>query len=353
MKFRDLKRLLFISLLGIAACSQQVETIPEPVVKPYVTNAEYILDAIATNKTSGVAFQVKPIRSSACEHMYLEFGQKNAEGQWSVTNAVFPGKNVLDNFGQDKLEDQIHFSEVNGVGEFGVIALGCKPYGREMRTYKGLFATFEVDYGRLNYIGEISLIPRGNNFSAVEVADRTEFATEQIQARLPALNQYFQENIMEKYEVKISPERQAKLDELDKKIAKLKTISEAQKKVVDEHNSYLAHLESWEQTQGYPEKELSKTLERKRKNKVGQLSYLSKKVDLYNKFIKEDRSLTYIERYIVLYDNVEKHRKILRAKYSIDWSFSKDKPKEPERKRLEDNYYAARDALTAFEKKNP
>jgi len=352
MKRRLLKPILLTSLLGIAACSQQVETAPEPVVKPYVTNAEYVLEAIAKNKTSAVAFQVKPIRSSACEYMYLELGQKNAEEQWEVTNAVFPGKNALDNFGQDKLEDQIHFAEVDGVGEFGVIALGCKPYGRDMRAFRGLFGTFQVDYGRVNYIGEITLIPQGKDYSTVEMSDRSIFAKAQIETQLPELGEFFQENFAEKYVPKLSKQQQAALDGMAARAKELQPILDIRNKVANELTAANRDWSNWRAEYGYTSDEIPKEVKFEYKKIVSRRAALQSKLELYDKFIDEGRSLSYVKRYSRLLNDYEQKRDKYHAEIGDKFPSFKDKPSE---KAIELMWEMtqAQDDLRTFKENNP
>ncbi|WP_026941921.1 hypothetical protein [Hellea balneolensis] len=304
MIFNFLKLFLLISLLLIAACSEKVEAPPE--VTAYITNAEYVLDAIKTNKTSAVAFQVKPIRSTACEHMYIEFGQKNAEGQWGTTNVAFPGKDRRNNFGQDKLSDQIHFVEVDGEGEFGIVALGCKPYGKDMKTYRGLMAEFKVDYGRLNYIGEIALLPAGTDFATVYLVNRSEFAKEQIRVELVELEPFFQENISETYVPQLSKEQQAALDAMDAREKAMKPLFDLRNQAADQANLAIREWNNHLTKYGGRDNK-NETAESKRRSVeiFKRKEALEERVKLHDKFIDEGRSLDYVRRYIALLNDYE------------------------------------------------
>ncbi|MDB2437191.1 hypothetical protein N9W89_00625 [Hellea sp.] len=350
MRFKYFKPLLLIPVLIAVGCSQQVEAPPGP--KPYVTNAAYVLDAMKNNKTSAVAFQVKPIRTTACESMYIEFGQQNSEGQWDVTNAVFPGKNSLDNFGQDKLMDQIHFVEVDGQGEFGVLAFGCKPYGQELKTYRGLQATFTVDYGRLNYIGELALIPEGREFSTVEVANRTEFAKKQIQAQLPDLEPFFQENIMEKYVPKLSKELQAALDAMDAQTKALQPLLNLRNAVARDLNSVNTELHNWKVTYGYVDANTPRDVEKKFKLIIRKKGALKAKLALHDTFIDEGRNLRYVKRYMFLLDDYEKKQEKYRAELGDKFPSFKDKPSAKAIELMWD-MTEAQDALRTFKENNP
>lgn len=189
-----LSKFALITLVATLTTCSEFETNTEFVVEPYVTNAEYFLDRIESGESSGVAFQVKPTHRKACKSMYIEIGKQNAEGFWETTNTLYPGKDSRDNFGQTVINDQIHFAEVDGEGQFSVLALGCEPYGDTLKVTKGLIATFNIDFGKLNYIGEVALMTTGiasRRFADIKFADRSEFALTQIQSQLPALERHF------------------------------------------------------------------------------------------------------------------------------------------------------------------
>jgi hypothetical protein len=304
MLFDFLKFFLPIPLLFTLACSQQVE--PPPEVEAYVTNAEYVLGAINTNKTSAVAFQVKPIRTTACEHMYIEFGQKNAEGQWEATNVAFPGKDRRNNFGQDKLSDQIHFVEVDGEGEFGIIAFGCKPYGGDLKTYSGLMAEFNVDYGRLNYIGEVALLPAGDDFATVYVVNRSKFAKEQIKLQVPELGLFFQENITERYVPQLSKEQKATLAAMDARKKAMQPLFDLRNQAADQANLAIREWNDHLTKYGGRDNE-NETAESKRKSVeiFKRKEALEERVKLHDKFIDENRSLKYVKRYLFLLNDYE------------------------------------------------
>jgi len=76
MTLRPFKPLSLLLICGIAACSENGQKTKK---NNYVTNAEFVLERIEEADASAVAFQVKPVSQTACEHMYIEFGKQNAE----------------------------------------------------------------------------------------------------------------------------------------------------------------------------------------------------------------------------------------------------------------------------------
>lgn len=208
----------FTILLCIGLATACTDSSPETKTDTFVTNAEYALRALDNESATVVAFQVKPIRQTACEYMHIELGGLNTAGQWVVTRALTPGKDERNNFGQYNLENQIHFSDVDGVGQFGVLGLGCKPSNEDIKITRGLMATFEVEQGKLNYIGELALTPVGTGFVKYDVTDRSDYALKQIQEQLPALEIYFKSNIMKtpKVDLGLSAEDLTKLDKISR-----------------------------------------------------------------------------------------------------------------------------------------
>lgn len=346
-----------ILMSGMAACS---DTPQKTIEKPYVTNAEYVLERIESAKTSAVAFQVKPVRKTACKYMYVEIGKQNADGKWARTNILYPGKDTRNNFGQNDLKDQVHFAEVDGVGKFGVLALGCEPYGGQLQAIRGLLATFDVEYGKLNYIGELALVPlkgSAERFSNIEVADRQTFAQEQIQLQLPALEPYFHANVSEKFVVKLSPERQAELDrmtaelkKIDKRFENTKRVIEARNALAREIKKSLDVLDLWDEKNGYPQKDLSerKLAEREALRRVS--GGLTLKVKRYDDWIDRDIDFDLTEKYMQLEKIAERENKKFRAKYPLDWKtrISKEDIKNPEFKALSEAAWAADSALAEF-----
>jgi len=212
MVLKPLKLALLLLAIGATACS---ESEPKSNAEAYVTNAEKVLQRLNSEYATAIAFQVKPPNAASCKHMYIEFGSMGADGKWASTIALNPGKDKRDNFGQYQLSNEIHFSEIDAEGDFGVLALGCKPHNKPPIMIKSLIATFDVMPGKLNYIGELALVPAGKqptSFYSVKVADRSDFALDQIRAQLPELESYLAFNVMEKFEIEMSQELRDKLD---------------------------------------------------------------------------------------------------------------------------------------------
>ena len=346
-------------MCGLAACSNTEDAIVEA---PYVTNAEYVLDRIDLDAKSGVAFQVKPIRTTACKHMYIEIGQQDANGQWRRTNAMYPGKDNRNDFGQKDLKDQIHFAEVDNVGEYGVIALGCEPYNGQMSAVRSLLATFEVEPGKLNYIGEIALIPTGSRgFSTVEVADRTDFALEQIQLQLPALESYFHASPMEKYVVEISPEQQAALDriaetrkKIHKEVADRNRIIDARNRLFDELTKAQEVLATWDAKNGYPQQPQSKKQAADRMIYLSAVGRINGKVRRYDKWLRDDIDFALTEKYMKLEAVADRARRAKDAKYprALGEKISEERMNDPEFKKLSDAAWNADVALREFAKRH-
>lgn len=295
---------LFVSACSQSGDKEQVSKTPE-----YVTNAEHVLKTLSANRNSAIAFQVKPERSTACEHMYIEFGKKDDQGEWSPTNILYPGKDSREAFGKDKLNDQIHFAEVGGADEYGVIAFGCKPYGRELKTYRGLMAEFRVDHGKLNYIGEVTLLPAGTDFATVYVVNRSKFAREQVEVQLPELEPYFHENIMEGYIPQLSKEQQAALDEFDARKKAIQPLFDMRNNVANEYNLVAAEWNDYlVKYGGHNNKNKTAESERQSMDIFRRMEALEDRLELHDKFIDEGRSLKYAKRYIYLLDDYEKKK---------------------------------------------
>ena len=311
----EVRKILFVYFLGIlVACSDstQVKDVEQP--KPaFVTNAEYALESIELKKASIIAFHVKPKTSAACKHMYIEFGQKNADGNWDTTNIMYPGKDPRNNFGQQNIQNQIHFAEVDGVGEYGIVALGCKPYGEELKIYRELLAKFEVESGRLNYIGEAVLLPVRTDFATVHVVNRAEFAKEQIREQLPKLEQAFQEQIMERYIPELSKEQQEIINAIEARNKAMQPLLDMRNEVAREYNLVVDERNKWMELYGGRSNE-NKTAEAERQ--FDQIFHkkeaLEAKLELHDTFIDERRSLKYVKRYMFLLNDIEKKK----AKYN-------------------------------------
>jgi len=352
--------------LAVIGCS---EVAPEPKVEAYVTNAEYVLERLEVAKTSGVAFQVKPIRNTACKYMYLEIGKKSAEGSWETTNTDYPGKDNRNNFGETVLEDQIHFMEVDGFGEFGVLALGCAPYGEELQVIRAFLASFKVEYGKLNYIGEIALVPAGQGggkFAHIKVEDRSEFGLNQIQSKLPALGAYFQSNVMEKFVPELSPETQAAFDEfakrqkaekkkqefLKKEMEKAKPVIEARQLVLESILRAEEALDLWDANNGYPRSGMSdmKLAERRVLKRKRGILYV--RLDKYDEMLETDMPYDAMLEYMELHVAADQAREALRDKFpsSTNLSGIKESPESPEFVALKAQSRAANKAKRDFAK---
>lgn len=327
--------LCLVLFLFSSACSQSGDN--QEISKPpaYVTNAEYVLQSLNSKEITAIAFQVKPVRSTACEHMYIEFGKKNAQGEWLTTNILYPGKNSREAFGAEKLNNQIHFAEVDGAGEYGVIAFGCKPYGRELKTHKGLMAEFKVDHGKLNYIGEVTLLPAGTNFATVYVVNRSKFAREKIEAQMPELKPYFHENIMEGYIPQLSKEQQAALDAFEARKKALRPLFDMRNQVADEYNVAAREWNDWMAKYGGPDNP-NKTAQAERESLeiFKRMEALEDRIELHDKFIDEGRNVAYVKRYIFLLNDYETKKAVSGSSAMLEAA-------------------DAHDALLKFKKNNP
>jgi len=306
--------LTIIGLLCLPACTESVDKKEITEAPVYVTNAQYVLNSLKDNNSSAVAFQVKPVRSTACEHMYIEFGKKNAQGEWSPTNILYPGKDSRESFGKDILNDQIHFAEVGAAGEYGVIAFGCKPYGRDLKTHRGLMAEFKVEHGKLNYVGEVTLLPAGTDFATVYVVNRSKFAREQIKVQLPELEQYFHENIMEMYLPKLSKEQQAALDEFEARKKALQPLFDMRNQTANEYNIAAKEWNDWMTKYGgvnNPNK--TAQAERESLKIFKRMEALEDRLELHDKFIDEGRSLKYAKQYVFLLDDIKAKKALYNA----------------------------------------
>lgn len=344
---------------GIAACSDS-KTSDAPIVKPYVTNAEYVLERIESGESSGVAFQVKPTHRKACKSMYIEIGRQNSEGFWETTNTLFPGKDNRDNFGQTVINDQIHFAEVDGEGQFAVLALGCEPYGDTLKITKGLIATFDVNFGELNYIGEIALITTGiasRRFSAIEVADRSEFALTQIQSQRPALEKHFQPNIMKKYVTEFTPQMQAKFDELYKRLEKIDALTENANRTITVRNKFFEEqknvqgiIDIWDEKHGYPQKDLTRQQTEDRNKLLRQRGRILRKIERYDDWIDRNIDFALTEKYMALAVAAERAEKDIDDKFPgyLTRSLTEDESNSPEYLTLVNAAWDADAALDEF-----
>lgn len=358
---RCLKFPLVALICAATACSQS-ET--KPVADAYVTNAEYVLERLELAKSSGVAFQVKPIRKTACKHMYIEIGKQNAEGRWESTNVAYPGKDNRNSFGQTDLKDQVHFVEVDGVGEYGVVALGCEPYGGNMQVVRNLLSTFKVEPGKLNYIGEIALVPVGSEargFFTAEVMDRSDFAMGQIQLQLPEMDTYFYPNIMEKYVVEVSPQERAKLDRLAAKLKGIKKESDKRTKnanlIIPKRNLLSKELKKanealdlWDAQNGYPQQDQSDKQIAERRALRRTSGRLIIKIRRYDDWIDGDVPFPITEKYMKLEAAADRARRNQDAKFpsKIGATLSRDLIRDPDYLALSEARSDANEALRAF-----
>ncbi|MEP3890478.1 MAG: hypothetical protein ABJN69_08410 [Hellea sp.] len=346
-----------IPLFGfLSGCSDMGSQKNSPKPK-HVTNAEHVLKGLEVSKTSAVVFQVKPIRTTACEYMYIEFGQQDSEGEWIYrTHSISPGRDARESFGQQNLKDQLHFAEFETSGEFGVLALGCKPYGKDLMTTRKLLATFDVDDGKLNYIGEIALIPKSYRFFDVEVDQRTDFALEQIKAQMPELEAYFHRNIMTKFSVKLSPEQKDRKEQIYARARQFEQLLKVRDSIVREHDKVRGEMKAWEALHGYVKVDAPDAVKIERNKILLKASYLKNKVALYDRSVAESRSSAYVDEYVKLYDKLEAQRRIYFTKYPIkypDFSPIRINGKlDPEQVQLADNIMEARIDLEDFEARN-
>lgn len=351
--------LIIFAISFVLGCSdlKTESAAPKPV---HVTNAEQALRGLVTDGTSAVVFHVKPIRSTACEYMYIEFGQQSSDGEWDYrTHSISPGQDDRETFGQQDLKDQLHFAEVLKPGEYGVLALGCKPYGadRMKRIKRGFSGTFNIEKGKLNYIGELSLIPRGYASFDVDVENRSGFASGQIGLRMPGLSTFFHESIVEKTSTQLSPKQKARKDEIHANLNRFQTLVETRNKVVKEHDKARAEYKSWKAKHSYVRVNAPDEVKIEHNNILMKADYLAKKVALYERFIIEKRSDAYISEYIRLYDNLENHYRAFYKKFPLKYpDFSPAKvggELKSKQVRIIDNVAEARLKLEEFEESNP
>ena len=330
-------------------------------VKPvHVTNAELALKNLEAGEASAVVFHVKPIRSTACEYMYVEFGQQSADSAWDYrTHSISPGQDNRENFGQQSLEDQLHFAAFFQPGEYGILKLGCKPYGAErVRDYsRGLQGTFTVEAGKLNYIGELALVPKGYASFEALIENRSDFAVEQIEARLPGLSKFFHESIVDRTGTDLSPEQKARKAEIYANLNRFQTLGEARKKVVKEHDKARVEYKVWKDKHSYVRVNAPDNVKIEHNNILMKADYLAKKVALYDRFIVERRPDVYISEYIRLYDSLENHYlaffKEFPLKYPDFSSIKLGSELNLEQAKLIDNVMEARLKLEEFEESNP
>lgn len=214
------KIVFLLSVFFFGACSPPQSSQVPQATKPYVTNAEHVLKVLTFDKSTAVSFFIKPVRTTACEYMFVEIGRQGEDGRFETTNVLFPGRSKRENFGQDQLRNQLQFFEVSKPGTYGITGWGCKPYNLDMQGTRGLIATFTVDYGKLNYIGELAYTEETQDSVIFEVGDRADFALEQIRALQPQLEPFFHPMPMKKYVLEFSEEEEAAFEKLQTQIVK-------------------------------------------------------------------------------------------------------------------------------------
>jgi len=357
MPLSNHKLLSLLFIFGITACSDTGATNK---TEAHVTNAESVLNSLETENATAIAFHVKPNNAATCKTMYIEFGKKDAEGKWPSILSSNPGKDKNENFGQFQLSNQIHFLEIEAGGEFGVTALGCKPHNKRPIMIEGLFATFEVTPEKLNYIGEIALIPsgesQGQSLFRVNVTDRGDFALNQIRTQLPRLETYFQFNTMEKYVEELPPELLANLKELDEVVRntteKTHKIKAARNQLIDE--VAMAHLEFeiWKDENGHDRRRLTEAQRVTYEQLDNDLMWARSKIYLFDLWVRHGKSYTEIQNFMTLVTDENHARKIYDTKFpSKSFSeLSESELNDPERIRLSEALTKARDARSAYEK---
>jgi len=350
----------FIS--GIAACSDLGEANKTP---DYVTNAEYVLERIEVGNSTAIAFQVKPPNPAACEHMFMRIGKKDAAGEWQTTNEVFPGKDKRDNFGQYQLSNQIHFAEVDNDGEFGVIALGCKAPGKQLIAIQGLQATFEITPDKLNYIGEIALVSIGSvhnqSFFLVNVTDRTDFARQQLETQLPALDVHFQANIAQtkKHFLDLPPDAQADLEKITERAQQKRDNRRLLINARAEFNETVAQarLEKahWERANGTNRHRHTDQQTAERRALNDNVRRLQSKLYRFDDWISRDIDFAIIQKYLALEKSSRQAQKTYHDKYPplpLSQILTGETSSSPERDRLRKRYIETGKAYRDFEEKH-
>jgi len=349
-----------ICALSIFVSCSDSDKSKTPAKPNHVTNAELALKSLEAGRAPAIVFHVKPIRSSACEYMYVEFGQQSDDGVWDYrTHSVSPGQDNRENFGQQNLKDQLHFAEVSQPGEYGVLKLGCKPYGadRVQEFSRGLQGTFNVEAGKLNYIGELALVPKGYASFEALIENRSAYAVEQIEAKLPSLSQFFHQSIVDKTGIELSPEQKARKAEIYANLNRFQTLGEARNKVVKEHDRARAEYKVWKDKHNYVRVNAPDDVKIEHNNILMKADYLAKKVALYDRFIIERRPDVYISEYIRLYDSLENHYIAFFKEFPLKYpdftpvKFSGDL--NFEQAKLIDNVMESRLKLEEFEESNP
>ena len=298
--------------------------------------------------------------------MYLEIGRQNSDGRWETTNAVFPGKDLRNNFGERDLENQVHFLEVDGTGEFGVLALGCAPYNGELQAIRGLLAKFDVEYGKLNYIGELAFVPAGpqfRNLAKSEVADRSEFARGQIQAKLPALAAYFRPAAASKIVKELPPDVRAELDKLsqrkkaieekvNKEFEAVKPLIEARNLLSDKLRASNENLEKWDEAHGYPEVDLSEKDLAERTALRRDIGHQIIEIKRHDAWIEQRVPYNVIQKYLKLEAAAKQAKQAERNKFPPVKTISEveQRKQNPEYVALSDRAWEAELALIEFAK---
>ncbi len=350
---------MICALSALVGCSDNDKR-NTPAKPVHVTNAELALKSLAAGGAPAIVFHVKPIRSTACEYMYVEFGQQSADGEWDYrTHSISPGQDNRENFGQQSLKDQLHFAEFSQPGEYGILKLGCRPYGadRVLEYSRGLQGTFNVEAGKLNYIGELALVPKGYASFEASIENRSDFAIEQIESRLPGLSKFFHESIVDKTSTELSPEQKARKAEIYANLNRFQTLGEARNKVVKEHDKARAEYKVWKDKYSYVRVNAPNDVKIEHNNILIKADYLAKKVALYDRFIIEKRSEAYIREYIRLYDSLENHYLAFFKEFPLKYpDFSPVKVSGDlnlEQAKLIDNVMEARLKMEEFEESSP
>ena len=192
--------LFAVGLAFLSACAGE-EQVAEIQAAPKLTAEQEILRVITEDKASAMAFSITPVSRFECQTISVDVLQKDkSDGFWipvETVKAIFDVKNPAQ---RTAIKDQILYVPLEKPGTYAISNISCKPFVEDDQnqtvSWKSTIGTFNVEYGRLNYVGTIAQHQLSGAVFIYEVADESDRIRELISSKNPDLAQYFSVNLL-------------------------------------------------------------------------------------------------------------------------------------------------------------
>ncbi len=199
--------IFLMGLVGIVgtSCNDQPssnEKIKDIVVEEAPpTPEEHIISVLEDEKASALVFTITPKSKFGCRSISVDLLRwSSGATYWERETEITAEYDVANPAKKTPISEQILYANLAKPGKYALANVICEPFKKddenEAMGWRGIVGTFQSEYGRLNYIGNLNQFPLSKKVYAYGVDDQGEKLRAKLSEKSPTLSSYFQHNLI-------------------------------------------------------------------------------------------------------------------------------------------------------------